>query len=184
MAPTPKQPRFSMETLQRTVSDISFQLASNQDVIPTPPKQQQLQPIAEVAAEDAKCECCGMSEEFTPGYIKKVKDKFMGKMVCGLCAEAIERETEKNGGKREDAVKDHMSACVRFNKIGRVYPVLYQADAVREILKKKKNNGFLSGGKGGGGGGGGLARSSSCIPAIATRDLGAGGRVSNSRFLN
>ncbi|CAN0907246.1 hypothetical protein LINGRAHAP2_LOCUS24700 [Linum grandiflorum] len=167
-----------MESLQRTVSDISFQLStavkvSDQEVIPT---------TAEAVAEDAKCECCGMSEEFTPGYIKKVKEKFMGKMVCGLCAEAIKRETEKNGGKRDEAVEDHMSACVRFNKIGRAYPVLYQADAVREILQKKKKNNFSSSANTNNTNG--LARSSSCIPAISTRDLATAARLPNTRFLN
>jgi hypothetical protein len=134
----------------------------------------QLPPITEV--EDAKCECCGMSEEFTPEYIKRVRDKYLGKWVCGLCSEAVKEELEKNGGENiEEALSAHMSACVRFNKFGRSFPVLFQAEAMKEMLKKSKMEGrraksFNPRDKGGEKKGGGLARSSSCIPAI-TRDI-------------
>ncbi|XVF35426.1 hypothetical protein REPUB_Repub18cG0144700 [Reevesia pubescens] len=151
-----------MESLQRTISDISFELSKEAIDQAT-----MLPPISEV--EDAKCECCGMSEECTPEYISQIRDKFSGKLVCGLCAEAINEEMEKNGGKREEALNEHMSACVRFNRFGRTHPVLYQAEAMREILKKcsriraksmsPRDN--KSGPKKGG-----ITRSSSCIPAI------------------
>ncbi|XVF48537.1 hypothetical protein PTKIN_Ptkin03bG0198700 [Pterospermum kingtungense] len=153
--------RLSMEGLQRTISDISFELSKE-----AIDQNATLPPISEV--EDAKCECCGMSEECTPEYISQVRDKFLGKLVCGLCAEAINEETEKNGGKREEALNEHMSACVRFNRFGRTHPVLYQAEAMREILKKSSRIRAKSmsprdktGPKKGG-----IARSSSCIPAI------------------
>ncbi|CAK9174560.1 unnamed protein product [Ilex paraguariensis] len=159
-----KPPRLSTDGLHRTVSDISFELSKEA----LDPK---LPPISEV--EDAKCECCGMSEECTPEYIKRIREKFSGKWICGLCGEAVKEELEKNGGKREEALSAHMSACVRFNKLGRAYPVLCQANAMREILKKSsrlegrgvraksispRDNGSVKKG--------GIARSSSCIPAI------------------
>ncbi|KAK1358334.1 Oxysterol-binding protein-related protein like [Heracleum sosnowskyi] len=169
-----KPPRVlsSSETtgLKRSVSDASFELSradinANTNALP---------PVSEV--EDARCECCDMIEECTLEYIEKIREKFMGKWICGLCAEAVKEEMDKNGGKREEALSSHMSACVRFNKFGRAYPVLYQAQAMREILKKAKaegrgvraksmnyrNNGALKKG--------GIARSSSCIPAI-TREM-------------
>lgn len=71
-----------IENLQRTVSDISFELTKE-------------------AIEDAKCERCGMSEECTAEYVKRVREKFSGKRVCGLCSEAVNEEMEKNAGKRE-----------------------------------------------------------------------------------
>ncbi|KAE8658091.1 leucine-rich repeat receptor-like protein kinase [Hibiscus syriacus] len=124
-----KPRRLSMEGLQRTISDISLELSKE-----TIDLAEQLPPISEV--EDANCECCGMSEECTPEYINQVRDKFSGKLVCGLCAEAISEETQKNGGKREEALNEHMSACMRFNRFDRTHPVLYQAEAMRQILKK------------------------------------------------
>lgn len=153
--------------IQRTISDISFALSKEDFDLTLPP-------ITEV--EDAKCECCGMSEECTPEYIKRIRDKYLGKWVCGLCSEAVKEELEKNGGKKDEALSEHMNACVRFNKYGRTFPVLFQAEAMKQMLKKSKMEGrraksFNPREKGGGGEKkGGLARSSSCIPAI-TRDI-------------
>ncbi|CAK7353160.1 unnamed protein product [Dovyalis caffra] len=154
---------LSMENLQRTISDISFEL--NKEASDHHAK---LTPISEV--EDAKCECCGMSEECTPEYIKRVRDKFSGKLVCGLCAAAVNQEMEKNGGKKEEALNEHMNACVRFNRFGRAYPVLSQAEAMREMLKKSASlraNSISPRDRGGQKNGPtGIARSSSCIAAI------------------
>lgn len=163
-----KPSKLSMESLQRTISDISFELSKEADQI----KLQQeaaLPPISEV--EDAKCECCGMCEECTPEYISRVRDKFSGKLICGLCSEAVKEEMEKNGGKREEALTEHMNACSRFNRFGRTHPVLFQAQAMKEIFKKSCSSRAKSLSprdltKGDASKKGGIARSSSCIPAI------------------
>ncbi|XP_062221227.1 uncharacterized protein LOC133920641 [Phragmites australis] len=86
--------------------------------------------------EDAECECCGMSEECTPAYIDVVRRRFSGRWVCGLCAEAVAEEAAKNGGDREAALAAHMAVCRRFNDFGRTHPVLFQADAVIDIVRK------------------------------------------------
>ncbi|KAH6783822.1 DUF1677 family protein [Perilla frutescens var. hirtella] len=161
-----KPPKLSMETLQRTISDISFELM-NQEALSIAEKTMApaLPPISEV--EDAKCECCGMSEECTPQYVKRLRERY-GQMICGLCSEAVKEEMEKNGGKREEALHAHVSACARFNRLGRAYPVLCQAEAMREILRKNRAKSLSPRDKGGTNQkrGGGIARSSSCIPAI------------------
>ncbi|XP_058070101.1 uncharacterized protein LOC131219092 [Magnolia sinica] len=164
-----KPPGLSMQGLQRAVSDLSYELSK--EAMDT-----KLTPISEV--EDAKCECCGMCEECTPEYIRRVRDKFRGKWICGLCAEAVKEEVEKNGGVEEEALSTHISACVRFNRIGRAYPVLNQAEAMRKILKKSsqmEGRGFRAKSNSpkdhrGSSMKGGIARSSSCIPAI-TREM-------------
>lgn len=172
---TSKPPRLSSESLHRTMSDISFELSKAEAEIMAMDQMKALPPISEV--EDAKCECCGMVEECTPEYIDRVRDKFLGKWVCGLCAEAVKEELKKSGGKnKEEALAAHTNACVRFNKYGRAYPVLFQAEAMREMLKKSKLDGrnirakSISPRDKGGAKKGGIARSSSCIPAI-TRDM-------------
>ncbi|AET01482.2 hypothetical protein MtrunA17_Chr8g0340421 [Medicago truncatula] len=153
--------------LQRTVSDISFELMAKEAI-----DNLKLPSISEV--EDAKCECCGMSEECTPEYIDRIRNKFKGKFVCGLCSEAVKEELEKNGGKKlEEALNTHMNACVKFNKYGRAFPVLFQAQAMKEMLKKSNMDGKIrakSISPRDKNGGGGLARSSSCIPAL-TREI-------------
>ncbi|KAJ0076028.1 hypothetical protein Patl1_33998 [Pistacia atlantica] len=171
-----KPPRLSNDSLSRTISDISFELCREE--IDNIKSQASLPPISEV--EDAKCECCGMSEECTPEYIDRVRKKFSGKWICGLCAEAVKEEMEKNGGKSDDALNAHMNACARFNKFGRAYPVLFQAEAMRELLKKSRLEGRGARAKSisprdvknykGGQNKGGIARSSSCIPAL-TREI-------------
>ncbi|EOA23105.1 hypothetical protein CARUB_v10003898mg [Capsella rubella] len=164
-----------MDRLQRTISDISHQISIDNTLTKEPSPTATATTLLSLAAiaevEDAKCECCGMSEECTPEYIHRVRSKFSGKLICGLCEKAVEEEMEKliNSEvvvekRREEAVKAHMTACSRFNRLGRSYPVLYQAEAVKEMLKKrsKKMVGATTKPEKGG-----LARSSSCMPALA-----------------
>ncbi|KAI3738038.1 hypothetical protein L2E82_28056 [Cichorium intybus] len=170
-----KPSRLSMDTLQRTISDISFELSKEVEAVAD---QLTLPPISEV--EDAKCECCGMCEECTPEYIARVREKFLGKLICGLCSEAVKEEMEKSGGKIEEALSEHTKVCVRFNRFDRTNPVLFQAAAMKEMLKKSSR---LDGsraksisprdhkrGYGNVNVKGGLTRSSSCIPSI-TREM-------------
>lgn len=155
--------RISMEGLQRAISDLSFQLSKKDTAAAAAAAAPALVPISEV--EDAACECCGMKEECTPEYIRRVRDRFAGRWICGLCAEAVKEEMAKNGGRQREAVEAHVNMCIRFNRFGRTKPVLSQANAMREILKKRvqspsprERDGVKKGT---------ILRSSSCIPAIS-----------------
>lgn len=67
--------------------------------------------------QQVKCECCGLAEECTPGYIAHVRDMYCGRWVCGLCAEAVKEERERSDdGSMEDALNAHMCICMQFNK--------------------------------------------------------------------
>lgn len=134
--------RLAGDSIERTTSNISYEVQKGE---------------RESEVEEGECECCGMSEEWSVEYKKGVREKFWGKFVCGLCGEAVKEEMEKNGGKGEEALKEHMRVCVKFNRIGRWYPVLYQAEAIKEILKKSASS--RSGRPRNG-----IARSSSCTP--------------------
>ncbi|XP_010046613.1 uncharacterized protein LOC104435587 [Eucalyptus grandis] len=161
-----------MEILQRTISDIASEL-SKEAACEANGKARPLPPIYEL--EDAKCECCGMSEEYKLEYARRVREKFSGKMVCKLCAEAVRVEMERNGGRNwEEALNAHMSACMWSNRIGRAYSVLYQAEAMRAILNKSSSGGCswpksINPRDKGGPKKAAIARSLSCILAI-TRD--------------
>ncbi|CAL5051605.1 unnamed protein product [Urochloa decumbens] len=48
--------------------------------------------------EKARCECCGFTEECTPAYIEAVRAEYMGRWVCGLCAEAVGDEIRREDG--------------------------------------------------------------------------------------
>ncbi|XP_020528755.1 uncharacterized protein LOC18443398 isoform X2 [Amborella trichopoda] len=81
--------KLSVEGLQRAVSDLSLELSRE------PIEEMKLPTISEV--ENAVCECCGLSEEYTTDYMKQVRERFCGKWVCGLCAEAVKEELQRLG---------------------------------------------------------------------------------------
>ncbi|KAJ1687521.1 hypothetical protein LUZ63_018911 [Rhynchospora breviuscula] len=152
------QRRISIEGLQRAMSDLSFELLNNKEA-----KNSKLSSISEV--EEAKCTCCGMSEECTQEYISRVKERFSGKWICGICSAAVKEELEKNGGDQEEALRAHVSVCVKFNRLGRTQPVLSQAQAMKEIWKKRSKS--ISPRETDSIKKGAIPRSSSCIPAIS-----------------
>ncbi|CAN6456680.1 unnamed protein product [Victoria cruziana] len=166
----PRSSGLPMDTLQRAVSDLSLEL--KKENIADAAKQ--LPPISEV--EKATCECCGMCEDFTPQYIKNVKEKYCGRWICGLCAVAVDEQVGRLGKDAiQEALNSHMAVCVRFNRVARANPALFLADGMREILKKGVRARSQSarvrnctGQKPAP-----ITRSSSCIPAIS----GQGNRV-------
>ncbi|XP_028802139.1 uncharacterized protein LOC114757302 [Neltuma alba] len=153
--------------LERTISDITSEL--NQQGLED--EGVAASPIWEV--KNVKCECCGMSEECSEEYIKDVRRRFWGKFICGLCGEAVKETMQKNGGKGKEAMEEHINACVKFNKMVRSYPVLYQAEAIKQILKKASRSRSACRSvtpsreaAHNRSGSGTIVRSSSCIPAI------------------
>ncbi|KAL6838690.1 hypothetical protein ACP4OV_031404 [Aristida adscensionis] len=163
-----KPRRISMEGLQRAMSDLALELARDRkaaaDVAAGKQQPQQLPAITEQAVEEARCECCGMQEECTPEYVRRVRERYCGRWVCGLCAAAVSGEAAAT---TEEAVAAHMAVCGRFNRLGRANPVLMQTEAMREILRKRSSSNSPR--DHAPAGAGALARSSSCIPAI-TKD--------------
>ncbi|KAK8913622.1 hypothetical protein KSP39_PZI023417 [Platanthera zijinensis] len=117
-----------LEGLQRSMSDLTLEL--NGEGIN---EASQLPPISEV--EQAKCECCGMTEECTKAYIQHIRAKFSGRWICGLCTEAVNEEMKKVGA-NEEALDKHMKACSTFSRIARTQPVRYQAEAMRDMFRK------------------------------------------------
>jgi hypothetical protein len=171
-----------MEGLQRAMSDLALELARDRKAAaaavaaadadaaaratPAPTQQQQLPAITE-QVEDARCECCGMQEECTPEYVRRVRERYCGRWVCGMCAAAVTGEADsRHGGRTEEALAAHMAVCGRFNRVGRANPVLMQTEAMREILRKRSRSNSPRDHAPGAT----LARSSSCIPAI-TKDF-------------
>ncbi|KAK3138235.1 hypothetical protein QOZ80_5AG0366190 [Eleusine coracana subsp. coracana] len=90
-----------------------------------------------VEARSVRCECCGMAEECTPTYIGRVRERFQGKWVCGLCGEAVKERLAREpaltvGG----AVDAHAALCERFNSTVRLNPKLSLASSMRDIARK------------------------------------------------
>ena len=69
-----------------------------------------------VEVEFVKCECCGLTEECTAGYIAGVRERHEGRWICGLCAEAVKDETLRSAGDigTDEAIRRHMKFCEQF----------------------------------------------------------------------
>jgi hypothetical protein len=55
-----------------------------------------------------KCYCCGLTEECTPSYINRVRESYHGRWICGLCAEAVKEESQRDIS-TDEAIKRHMN---------------------------------------------------------------------------
>ncbi|OMO96205.1 hypothetical protein CCACVL1_05035 [Corchorus capsularis] len=116
----------------------------------------------QLAVKQAECECCGLKEDCTTDYIKRVEGCHCGKWVCGLCSEAVkERLLRAPNIALRDAVGFHREFCQRFNSTTRLNPKLSLTFAMRDIAQKSNQNRSsknLSASK--------IARSTSCVPKI------------------
>ncbi|KAG8381759.1 hypothetical protein BUALT_Bualt05G0005900 [Buddleja alternifolia] len=67
----------------------------------------------------AKCDCCGLTEECTDEYIKRVRDRYSGRWICGLCSEAVKDELIRSDDRigNEEALNQHMNFCKKFKSL-------------------------------------------------------------------
>lgn len=70
----------------------------------------------QIEIECAKCDCCALIEECTPGYIAKIRERYNGRWICGLCSEAVKDEMcrSKRLISTEEALNRHMSFLKSF----------------------------------------------------------------------
>ncbi|OMO86667.1 hypothetical protein COLO4_20984 [Corchorus olitorius] len=117
----------------------------------------------QLAVKQAECECCGLKEECTTDYIKRVEGCYCGKWVCGLCCEAVkERLLRAPNIALRDAVSFHREFCQRFNSTTRLNPKLSLTCAMRDIAQKSnesRSSKTLSAASK-------IARTTSCVPKI------------------
>ncbi|GAA0173714.1 hypothetical protein Leryth_013122 [Lithospermum erythrorhizon] len=89
--------------------------------------------------EMVECECCGLKEECTQEYIRRVEGEFDGKWLCGLCSEAVRDEFKK--GKKQfvvvgEAITAHMTFCGKYNKSNN--PATRVADGMKQLLRRRR----------------------------------------------
>ncbi|KAL6851602.1 hypothetical protein ACP4OV_020166 [Aristida adscensionis] len=114
-------------------------------------------------ARSVRCECCGMAEECTPTYIGRVRERFQGRWVCGLCAEAVkERQAREPLLTVAGAVDAHAALCERFNSTVRLNPKLSLASSMRDIARKSCKHRRSGGGGACSGGATATATPSAC----------------------
>ncbi|KAH7519311.1 uncharacterized protein LOC107423879 [Ziziphus jujuba] len=79
-----------------------------------PPTSKAVNPPVEV--ECVKCDCCGFTEDCTPAYILRVRERYHGRWICGLCVEAVKDEVLRSERiiSTEEALNRHTSFCKKF----------------------------------------------------------------------
>ncbi|KAL5062620.1 hypothetical protein RYX36_024357 [Vicia faba] len=95
--------------------------------------------VAQNEVEFAICECCGLTEECTPAYIERIRERYQGKWVCGLCGEAVKDEIVRSERlvSTEEAMVKHMNFCKKFNTSGPPpNPAVHLISAMRQILRR------------------------------------------------
>lgn len=88
----------------------------------------------------AKCDCCGLIEECTLEYIERIRERYQGKWICGLCAEAVKDEIvrcEERLISAEEALSRHFNFCNKFRSSGPPPdPTAHLISAMRQLLRK------------------------------------------------
>lgn len=135
---------------------------------------------APIDVDFAKCECCGLTEECTLSYIETIRQRYQGKWICGLCAEAIKDEIIRCEMliSAEEALNRHLNFCKNFSSSKPpLNPTAHLIAAMRQILRRSlespkllrsmssspvENSGEMKHTL--------IVRSESCIPALSLVD--------------
>lgn len=95
----------------------------------------------EVESEvQVRCECCGLTEECTLEYIEKVRERYLGRWICGLCGEAVKDEIRRSGCRitTEEAINRHISFFKKFRAVAPpVNPAEHLVAAVRKMMMRR-----------------------------------------------
>lgn len=120
---------------------------------------------AAAEVEFVKCHCCGLTEECTQNYIAKVRERYQGRWICGLCAEAVKDEfcRSRRNISTDEAVKRHVNFCEQFRTSSPPSkPTEDLISAMKQLLRRTldspKKEGFVYGS---------MLRSKSCFPSIS-----------------
>ncbi|XP_058729713.1 uncharacterized protein LOC131601830 [Vicia villosa] len=96
--------------------------------------------INHVEVECVKCDSCGFTEECTPAYITKVRQRYQGRWLCGLCVEAVKDEVVRSDRliTTEEALNRHISFCKEFRssstKTVTEHPIFVMSRILRRSL--------------------------------------------------
>lgn len=93
-----------------------------------------------IEVDFATCECCGLTEECTLAYIQTIRERYQGKWICGLCAEAVKDEMIRCERliNTEEALTRHLNFCKKFSSSSPppVDPTVHLIAAMRQLLRK------------------------------------------------
>ncbi|PIN08482.1 hypothetical protein CDL12_12722 [Handroanthus impetiginosus] len=93
----------------------------------------------QVEVDFVKCDCCGLMEECTPSYIERIRERYGGKWICGLCAEAVKDEVLRCQKliSPDEAMARHFNFCNKFRASGPPKdPTVHLIRAMTQVLRK------------------------------------------------
>ncbi|CAM8907430.1 unnamed protein product [Rhodiola kirilowii] len=87
------------------------------------------------SVDSVNCDSCGFTEDCTAAYISLVRDRYQGRWICGLCAEAVKDEVRRSGKtiSTEEALNRHISVCKEFRSSS---PPASPISEIARILRK------------------------------------------------
>ncbi|KAK1375897.1 putative Glycosyltransferase QUASIMODO1 [Heracleum sosnowskyi] len=123
--------------------------------------------IEQTEVEYVKCDCCGLTEECTLAYIQRIRERYQGKWICGLCAEAVKYEMRiMNTEEEDEALNQHMSFCNDFRLSSPpTNPAVHLISALRNILRRSLDSPGSTPRRRGRGG---LSRPASYVPSVSS----------------
>jgi hypothetical protein len=93
----------------------------------------------QIEVDFATCDCCGLMEECTLSYIKTIRERYGGKWLCGLCAEAVKDELLRCQKliSPDEAMARHFNFCNKFRNSGPPEdPTAHLIRAMSQVLRK------------------------------------------------
>ncbi|CAK9328173.1 unnamed protein product [Citrullus colocynthis] len=93
---------------------------------------------AAAEVECVKCYSCGFTEDCTPAYISRVRDRFHGRWICGLCIEAVKDEVVRSGKliSTKEALLRHASFCREFRSTNPLDETEHPISAMGRLLRR------------------------------------------------
>jgi len=108
----------------------------------TPTTTSTVKTVNQVEVESVKCDSCGFTEECTLAYISKVRQRYQGRWLCGLCVEAVKDEVMRSERliTIEEALNRHISFCKEFRSSSSTvlnkteHPIILMSRRIRRSL--------------------------------------------------
>ncbi|KAM1528848.1 hypothetical protein ACFX14_018086 [Malus domestica] len=126
-----------------------------------------------IEVECVKCASCGFTEDCTPAYISRVRDRYQGRWICGLCVEAVKDEVLRSDRliSSEEALNRHINFCKKFRSQKETeHPILAMGRVFRRSLdtpRALRSNSSTTLGEVEGVRSPPLVRSGSCFPSLS-----------------
>ncbi|CAI9100743.1 OLC1v1037907C1 [Oldenlandia corymbosa var. corymbosa] len=98
--------------------------------------------------EFIKCESCGFTEECTSAYISRIRERYCGMWLCGLCIEAVKDEALRSERRisTKEALNRHISVCKNFQSstspppsTSSNHPILAMGKIIRKSLDSPRS---------------------------------------------